>query len=87
MGDIFTGAFWKDTVERIVRSVGQGLITGLGGGVGIDALGGTDIRVLPLWAALYSAAGMALLTFATCLAAGKVGDGNNASLRRASHDA
>jgi hypothetical protein len=87
MGDIFTGAFWRDTAERIVRSVGQGFLTGLGGGAGIDLLGSTDIRALPLWAALFSSAGMAVLTLATCLAAGKVGDGNDASLRRAPGDA
>ena len=82
MGDIFTGAFWKDTAERVIRSVGQGFLTGLGGGAGIDLLGSTDIRALPLWGALYGAAGTAVLTFATCLVAAKVGDGNDASLRR-----
>lgn len=83
MGDLFTAAFWKDTAERVVRSVGQGFITGLGGGAGIDAFGSTDIRALPLWAAGFSAVGMAVLTLATCLAAAGVGDRGDASLLRA----
>lgn len=82
MGDIFTAAFWKDTAERVIRSIGQGFITGLGGGAGIDLIGTTDIRALPLWGALYGAAGTAVLTFATCLVAAKVGDQNSASLMR-----
>lgn len=81
MGKLFTAEFWQDTAERIVSSAGQGFVNGLGGGALIDLAGTTDIRALPLWAALYGAAGMALLTFAKCLAASRVGSGDDASLR------
>jgi len=82
MGKLFTAAFWQDTAERIVSSAGQGFVNGLGGGALIDLAGNTDIRALPIWAALYGAAGMALLTFAKCLAASRVGNNADASLRR-----
>jgi hypothetical protein len=82
-GDLFTASFWRDTAERIVSSAGQGFINGLGGGAVIDVAGHTDIRALPLWAAVFNAAGMALLTFAKCLAASRVGAKDDASLLRA----
>ncbi len=82
MGDLFTGAFWKDTAERIVSSAGQGFISGLGGGAAIDVAGHTNIEALPLWAAGSMALGMAVLTFAKCLAASPIGSKDDASLLR-----
>lgn len=81
---IFTGAFWRDCAERVVSSTGQGFVNGLGGGALVDVVGHTDIRALPLWAAGFNAAGMALLTFAKCLAASRIGNSGDASLLRAS---
>ncbi|WP_255032800.1 hypothetical protein [Mycobacterium marinum] len=82
MGDLFTADFWRDVLERVVSSAGQGFINGLGGGAAIDLIGTTDISALPLWAALFSAAGMSVLTFAKCLAAARVGSPADASFRR-----
>lgn len=82
MGDLFTAEFWRDTAERVTSSIGQGFITGVGGGVGVDLIGTTDIRALPLWAGGFSAVGMALLTLAKCLAAIRIGTKGDASLLR-----
>lgn len=83
MTGIFEIQWWRDTAERVVSSTGQGFINGLGGGALVDVVGHTDIRSLPLWAAAFNAAGMALLTFAKCLAASRIGNSGDASLLRA----
>lgn len=77
---VFSVAFWRDTAERVISSAGQGFVLGLGGGTAMDLAASVDIRYLPLLAAGGNAAGMAVLTFAKCLAASRIGDSNSASL-------
>lgn len=81
---IFEKRFWRDTAERVISSAGQGFVLGLGGGAALDIVG-TDIRYLPLVAALSNAGGMMALSFGKCLWASRVGDPESASLLRGGH--
>lgn len=72
---IFSGSFWKDTAERTIRGGAQGVVLGLGAAQFTDV--GKAVSVGE--AALVSGAGIAVLTFFTCLAAGQVGDPATAS--------
>ncbi|AVO21636.1 holin [Mycobacterium phage TChen] len=83
MSDLFTRRFWEDALERIVSSAAQGFI--VGGGVGTATATSVDVRYFPWIAAASTAGGMAVMTFAKCLAAIKVGNKGTASLL-AKHD-
>ena len=79
MGNLFTGAFWKDVAERTVSSAAQGFLVG-SGLVGVAAA--TDqvtLNGFPWLAALGGAGGMAVLTVAKCLAVIDTGDKGTAS--------
>lgn len=67
--------FWRDTVERALKTAAQAVILALGGGA---------VNVLTLdWVTLAGAAGGgALLSVLTSLASGAITDGGTASLSK-----
>lgn len=76
---LFSREFWRDTAERVASSAGQGFLVGGGLGVGAEVSTAVDVRYLPWIAAFSTAGGMAVATFAKCLAAMKIGDPDSAS--------
>lgn len=79
MSDLFTRKFWIDALERTVSSAAQGFLVGGGLGFSAEVTQAVDARHLPWLAAAGTAGGMAVATFAKCLAAIKVGDRGTAS--------
>lgn len=83
MDTIYSSGFWRDTLERTVSSAAQGLLVGGGLGIGAEATQAVDARYLPWLAAAGTAGGMAVATFAKCLAAIRVGQRGTASMSKA----
>jgi hypothetical protein len=70
---IFTRSFWKDTLERVIATFAQALLSALPASY-------VPGVTLPLRGALAVAGGAAALSLLKCLAASRVGDSDSAAL-------
>jgi hypothetical protein len=71
---MWTASFWKDAVERAIKTAAQAVVLGLGLGEGLDAFS-VDYKL-----ALGFAVGGAMLSLLTSVASAGVGNKGTASV-------